>query len=145
MRELFSGPRAVTREEVIRRMVRAMGVIGSPLSPSDEEEVAARAALAYDRGHDPAGPARQGVATVASGDRTERLREIRVPTLAIHGLADRVCDISGGRATAAIPGAELVEVEGMGHSLPPGLRGRLAACISEFIWRVEGVSTGTFE
>ena len=40
----------------------------------------------------------------------------------IHGLADRMVHVSGGRATAAaIPGAELVLVDGMGHDLPPQL------------------------
>jgi pimeloyl-ACP methyl ester carboxylesterase len=48
-----------------------------------------------------------------------------------------MCDVSGGRATAeAIPGAELVLIEGMGHNLPPGLRSQLAARIVEFVWRV---------
>ena len=76
---------------------------------------------------------------MASGDRTERLRKLSVPTLVIHGLADRMCDASGGRATAAaIPGAELVLIDGMGHNLPPGLRSRLAGHIAEFVWRVEG-------
>ncbi|HWG14048.1 MAG TPA: hypothetical protein VG268_12325 [Streptosporangiaceae bacterium] len=33
----------------------------------------------------------------------------RIPTLVMHGDADKMCDPSGGRATAAaIPGAELV-------------------------------------
>jgi pimeloyl-ACP methyl ester carboxylesterase len=37
----------------------------------------------------------------------------------VHGEADPLLDISGGRATAAaIPGAELVTVPGMGHDLP---------------------------
>ena len=61
------------------------------------------------------------------------------PTPVIHGLADRMCDASGGRATAgAISGAELVLIEGMGHNLPPGLRAQLAARIAEFVWRAKG-------
>jgi pimeloyl-ACP methyl ester carboxylesterase len=49
-----------------------------------------------------------------------------------------MCDVSGGRATAeAIPGAELVLIEGMGHGLPPGLRSQLAGRIAEFVWRAE--------
>jgi pimeloyl-ACP methyl ester carboxylesterase len=139
LREVFSGPRAVTRDEVIQQMLRASRAVGSPAYPADEKEVAARAGRAYDRAHDPAGVARQAVATVASGDRTERLRHLRVPTLVIHGLADRMCDASGGRATAeAIPGAELVLIEGMGHDLPAGLRPQLAARIADFVWRAEG-------
>ncbi|HTA66619.1 MAG TPA: alpha/beta hydrolase [Bryobacteraceae bacterium] len=139
LRGLFSGPRATTRDEVIQQMVRAFRAVGSPGFPADEQEVAERAGRAYDRCYDPIGVARQAIASVASGDRTERLRHLQVRTLVIHGLADRMCDVSGGRATAeAIPGAELVLIEGMGHDLPPGLRSQLAERIAEFVWSAEG-------
>jgi pimeloyl-ACP methyl ester carboxylesterase len=139
LREVFSGPRATTREEVIQQMLRAFRAVGSPGYPSDQEEVAARASRAYDRAYDPIGVARQAIASVASGDRTERLRHLNVPTLVIHGVADRMCDVSGGRATAeAIPGAQLFLIEGMGHDLPPGLRSQLAERIAGFVWRAEG-------
>ena len=139
LREVFSGPPANTRDEVIQQRLRASRAVGSPGYPSDEKEVAALAGRAYDRCHDPIGIARQAIATVASGDRTERLRHLDVPTLVIHGLADRMVDVSGGRATAeAIPGAELVLIEGLGHNLPPGLRSQLAERIAEFVWRAEG-------
>ncbi len=138
-REVFAGPRATTRDEVIQQMLRAVRAVGSPGYPADENEVAAQAGRAYDRCHDPIGVARQAIASVASGDRTERLRYLSVPTLVIHGLADRMCDVSGGRATAdAIPGAELVLIERMGHNLPPGLRSQLAERIASFVWRAEG-------
>ena len=138
LREVFGGPRATTREEVIQMMLRAARAVGSPGYPMNEREAAARAGRAYDRCYDPAGAARQGIAAIASGDRTERLRRLAVPALVIHGLADRMCDVSGGRATAdAIPGADLVLIEGMGHDLPPGLRLQLAERIADFVWRVE--------
>jgi pimeloyl-ACP methyl ester carboxylesterase len=139
LREVFGGPRASTRDEVIQQMLRASRAVGSPGYPADEKEVATQAGRAYDRSHDPIGVARQAIATVASGDRTARLRHLTVPTLVIHGLADRMCDASGGRATAAaIPGAELVLIEGMGHNLPPGLRSPMAERIAAFVWRAEG-------
>jgi len=50
------------------------------------------------------GIARQAVASVASGHRTEQLGRLSVPTLVIHGLDDVMCDVSGGRATT-IPAA----------------------------------------
>jgi pimeloyl-ACP methyl ester carboxylesterase len=135
---VFGGPPAMTRDEVIQQRLRASRVVGSPGYPADEKDVVERAGRAYDRCHDPAGVARQAIASVASGDRTERLRHLEVPTLVIHGVADRMCDVSGGRATAeAIPGAELVVIEGMGHDLPPGLRSQLAERIAEFVWRAE--------
>lgn len=138
LRELFGGAPPVTREDVIQKMIQAVRVVGSPGYPSEEQEVAERAARAYDRGYDALGAARQAVATVASGDRTAQLRQLNVPALVIHGLADRMCDVSGGRATAeAIPGAELVLIEGMGHDLPPGLRLQLATRIADFVWSIE--------
>jgi len=139
LREVFAGPRAVTRDEVIQQTLRIFRAVGSPGYPNDENEIASRAGRAYDRSYDPIGVARQAIASVASGDRTERLRHLEIPTLVIHGHADRMCDVSGGRATAeAIPGTELVLIEGMGHDLPPGLRYQLAARIAEFVWRAEG-------
>ena len=136
--EVFGGPPAVTREDVVHKTMRAMRAIGSPGYPIDETEVAVTAGRAYDRAYDPIGIARQAVATIASGDRSERLRGLALPTLVIHGLADRMCDVSGGRATAAaIPDAELMLIEGMGHNFAPGLRLDLAKRIADFVWRVE--------
>ena len=138
LREVFGEPPALTREDIIRQRVKAMKAIGSPAYPSNEDELIARESFAYDRGHDPIGFARQAIATVASGDRTERLRQLKIPALVIHGLGDRLVDVSGGKATAdAIPDAELVLIEGMGHGLPHGLRQLLAERIAEFVWRVE--------
>ncbi len=86
--------------------------------------------------------ARQAVASVASGDRTELLRALCVPTLVLHGLADTMCDPSGGRATAAaMAGAELVIIEGMGHNLPPGLWERIADHIAAAVRKGETGST----
>lgn len=139
LRVVFGKPVGPTRDEHIQHRLMAMRTVGStPAFPSDEAELTARIALAYDRDHDMTAFARQAIAAVATGDRTESLRRVSVPTLVIHGDADRMCDISGGRATAeAIPGSELVIIEGMGHGLPPGLRPRLASLISEFVWRIE--------
>ncbi len=133
-RTVFGAPPPRTREEFIASAVRRYERVGSPGYPSDPQAVAEIAALAYERDHDEVAPARQGLATIASGDRTERLRSLDVPTLVLHGLADTVVDPSGGRATAAaIPGAELVLIEGMGHNLPPGLWERIAEHIAAVV------------
>ncbi|HEU0121667.1 MAG TPA: alpha/beta fold hydrolase [Bryobacteraceae bacterium] len=138
MGELFTGPPPATRDAVIAQMVRAARIVGSPAFPAIEGDVAARAGRAYDRSYDLAGIGRQAVATVASGDRTEQLRQLRMPTLVIHGLADRMCAASGGQATAeAIPGAELWLVEGMGHDLPTALQPAVAARIAALVRRAE--------
>ena len=97
------------------------------------------AALSYDRDHDPAGPARQLAAIIASGDRTAELRKISAPTLVVHGDADRLVRPSGGRATArAIPGAQLLRIAGMGHDLPRAIWPQLIDAISENAARAGG-------
>ena len=136
MSKVFGGPPADTREQVMERAVRIHSVVGSPGYPADPAQVAERAGVAWDRDHDEIAIARQGVATVASGDRTGLLGTIRVPAQVVHGLADTMVDPSGGRATAAaIPGARLELIEGMGHDLPPGLWDRLADLISSTVQR----------
>jgi len=71
-------------------------------------------------------------------DRTAALRKLDVPTVVVHGLADRMVHVSGGRATAAaIPGAELVLIPGMGHDLPPELDDTIGDAIERNIRRAE--------
>ena len=97
----------------------AFRIIGSPGFQADEEKLRERARASFDRGYHPEGTARQLVAILASGDRTEALRRLDVPAVVIHGMDDPLIDVSGGKATAAaIPGAELELIEGMGHDLP---------------------------
>lgn len=99
--------------------VRSLRAVGSPGFAFDEAAAADRAGRSWDRDRDRLGITRQAAAAVASGDRTGRLRSLQVPALVIHGGADVIFDVSGGRATAAaIPGARLVIVPGMGHDLP---------------------------
>ena len=129
-------PPAASREEAIAGSVAASRVIGSPGYPADDEEVLRRAAAKYDRAYRPAGAQRQYAAIIASPDRTPALREVTAPTLVLHGEADPLVDVSGGRATAAaVPGAELVTFPGMGHDLPRALWPRLVDAITANIDR----------
>ena len=107
------------RDAYVEHFVRVFRMIGSPAYPPDEARAREVAAATYDRGHHPAGTARQIAAIMASGDRTARLRELHVPATVIHGTDDPLVPFRGGLATArAIPGAELVAIPGMGHDLP---------------------------
>jgi len=135
---IFAGPPPTGREDVVQRAVAAFEIVGSPGFPADLAGVAERAGRAYDRGFDPGGFVRQAVAVLASGDRTARLRALDVPALVIHGADDRLVDASGGRATAAaISGAELVVIDGMGHDLPAALWQRFATTIAALVQRSE--------
>ncbi len=109
------------RDGMVEWAVRTGAVIGSPGFDRDEAWVRDVAGRAYDRGRNPMGTARQLMAIAASGDRTEALRALDVPTVVIHGEEDPLIPVGGGRATAAaIPEAELVTIPGMGHDLPRG-------------------------
>jgi pimeloyl-ACP methyl ester carboxylesterase len=143
MAALLSPP-ASTREEAMDRTVAIFRVIGSPGFELEEAELRERAGLAYDRANDPAGVARQLVAIIASGDRTPRLRSVSAPTLVLHGADDPLVNASGGKATAAaIPGAELVILEGMGHDLPRALWPEITQRIAALVHRVEATRPQT--
>ena len=116
---LFNSPPATTRQEAAERQLAAMRTWGSP-DCVDVERITADAHAAFDRVWDPDGRARQAMAIASSPSRREALRSLDVPTLVIHGDADRLIPPEGGRATArAIPKARLEIVEGMGHDYPP--------------------------
>lgn len=88
----------------------------------DAELTAQMAARSFDRSFYPEGWMRQLAAIYASGDRSDRLRELTVPTLVIHGLDDTLITLSGGRRTAElVRGAHLLELADMGHDLPTPL------------------------
>lgn len=124
-------PPANTREECVEAAVASHRLLGSPAHPTDEEEVRRAAVRYYERCHYPEGVARQLCAILASGDRTDLLAQVSVPTLVIHGAEDELIQPSGGEATAkAIPGAELMMVDGMGHDLPAGLWPAIAEAIA---------------
>lgn len=130
MAALFSPPPA-SREDAIEQMVRTVRVIGSPGYPADEAELRKSTGEAYDRCNYPAGMARQMVAIIAGGDRTEGLKSVRVPTLVIHGEDDPLVTLSGGQATAAaIPGATLLTFPGVGHDIPRQLIGEFVEAIT---------------
>ncbi|SNY59097.1 alpha/beta fold hydrolase [Paractinoplanes atraurantiacus] len=118
---LYSSAR--DRAEAAEHMVRIFRIIGSPGHPLDEDWLRDVAARSYDRAHDPDGVRRQLAAIVLAADRRPLLRGLRLPALVVHGDADPLVRLSGGRATArAIPGAKLVVFPGMGHDLPTALQ-----------------------
>jgi pimeloyl-ACP methyl ester carboxylesterase len=120
------------REGYIEDHLETYRTIGSRAFDFEAEHKRARANRCFDRGIHPAGSARQLAAIMAAPDRTPALRALRVPTTVIHGEADPLVNISGGRATAAaIPDAELITLPGMGHDLPRELWPQIIAAIVE--------------
>ena len=131
-------PPATDRDAALQRAVDTFRVIGSPGFEFDEAGVRDRAGLSFDRAYDPAGVARQLAAILTTPDRTADLARVAVPTLVVHGEQDALVNVSGGRATAAaVPGAELLVVDGMGHDLPREVWPQLVERITALVERAE--------
>jgi pimeloyl-ACP methyl ester carboxylesterase len=132
------------REAFIEQAVVNTKAISSGTAyPFDAEAVRRGAARGFDRAYHPKGTGRQFAAILAAGDRTEALRGIRVPTLVVHGTEDQVIGVSGGEATAAaISGARLLRVPGLGHELPPGFWPTLADALVENADRADRADGG---
>ncbi|MBB6626972.1 alpha/beta hydrolase [Nocardioides sp. KIGAM211] len=113
------GSRGPGRDAYIRTSVTTWKMIGSPGFPQTYDQTAKRAGETFDRGVSASGVMRQMLAVLTQPNRGSRLHSLHVPTLVIHGLADKMVHVSGGRATAAaVPGAELLLIDGMGHDMP---------------------------
>jgi pimeloyl-ACP methyl ester carboxylesterase len=103
----------IERSLVLRRLINGRGV------PFNEERGRRMATLAVDRSFYLDGAMRQMMAIVAAPDRTAALHRLAMPTLVIQGEADPLVPAENGRRTAAaIPGARLMMIPGMGHNLP---------------------------
>lgn len=132
-------PPARSREAAIEQSIANYRITGSPGYPESEEYLRHKATRAYDRAVHPVGTMRQLMAIVTAADRTEGLREVRLPAVVVHGDADQMIDVTGGKATAAaIADAELVILPGMGHDLPEPLWPELVAAIVRATERAAG-------
>ena len=119
MAALLGRPAEGDLETLVRFGIQTARAIGSPAYPAPEDRLRTTIMRDIQRSFYPAGLARQFAAIVADGDRRERLKAVTAPTLVIHGEADPLVPVEGGRDTAAsIAGAKLHTIAGMGHDLP---------------------------
>jgi pimeloyl-ACP methyl ester carboxylesterase len=115
----------------VKHYANVLRILRGPHFPEDAADDPARIERIFARGVNPAGVMRQFAAILASGNRTTALKSVQTPTLVIHGDADPLVRIEGGRATAAaIPMAQLEIIPKMGHSLPTALCSRLVDLIT---------------
>jgi pimeloyl-ACP methyl ester carboxylesterase len=134
--------RGSDREGYLEATVRTWRIIGSPGYPSTDDDVRRRAADTFDRGVSPSGTGRQILAVLTQPNRTRDLRRVTVPTLVIHGLADKMVHVSGGRATSlAVPQSELLLIHGLGHDVPRDLWPTLVRAVRRNADRVRRATT----
>jgi len=114
----FFAPVPSEREAYIEEMVKRDSLIYGTYT-YDEKQGRDYRTKEYDRSYYPEGIARQLAAMAVPGNIKPRISAIQVPTLVIHGGLDPFNSIEAGKEiAAAIPGAELLILDGMGHSFP---------------------------
>lgn len=108
------------RDAVVDWIVEAERPYAGP-GNFDEPRVRAIAGRTFDRTRDIAASRINHTLLADDTPPDARLSALRgLPTLVLHGTADPLFPPAHGRALAqAIPGARLIELEGVGHQLPP--------------------------
>jgi len=111
-------PDSGTRDGRIESGLKSAGLLHGEKFPLPEN-LRELVADSIDRAWHPSGTTRQLTAILSDGDRRPELRTLSIPTTVIHGTADRLVPPKAGKETAeAIKDSCLVEIEGMGHSMP---------------------------
>ena len=91
----------------------------------------------YRRAWHPGASQRQFKAAARSGSRVEALGALDVPALVVHGSIDTLIGPDAGRRTAElIPGAQYLEIEGMGHELPPQVWAPIISAVTALSARI---------
>ena len=140
LRALFA-PAPKTAEEAGAHVEKLFHVIGSKHWPHDPERLRAIGAEAYSRGMNPRGFLRHFAAVMASGDRRERLSDVKVPTLVIHGSKDPMFPLSAGRKIAALTRGTWLPIAGMGHDMPAALWPTIVAAVRRHAERADSRAT----
>ena len=117
---LLTQPESVNDPQaMVRYLNKTLGVLGAAGHVYDPMFIEKVAKEMVQMNYRIDSPARQLLAILGSGNRTEKIKSIQVPTLVIHGREDPLLPLAAAREVArSIPGATLHIVEGMGHDLP---------------------------
>ena len=114
----FFAPVPSEREAYIDEMVKRDSLISGSF-PFDESQSRECRTREYDRSYYPDGIVRQLAAMAVPGNIKPYISGISAPTIVIHGSEDPFNLIEAGKDIATtIPNAELLIIDGMGHSFP---------------------------
>jgi len=111
-------PAPTERQAYIEYSLCMARLMAGPVYPIDAEAARERAGRVFDRAFNPDGVMRHYAAYMATGSVREKLRDLTVPLLIIHGTEDPLVSPDCARDMAAVvPGAKLLMIDGMGHAL----------------------------
>lgn len=120
-----------SHEERIEHGIKTWRVLSGSL-PLDENEARSFTERSLARARVPGSELNHQRAISSLGDGDRDLARITAPTLVVHGTEDPLLALPHGEALAdRIPGARLLRIEGMGHSLPSPAREQIAEEIRE--------------
>ncbi len=110
----------------------------SPKYEYDEESIRDSLFSAASLPYDPKASDRQLLAILASGDRSEQLKRLNVPTLIMHGEDDPLLPLSASKELSElIPNSRLMVLPLMGHDLPPIHFETITDAIAGHVWSTE--------
>lgn len=136
---LLAPPPSAAKADVVAHAVKMRRLYASTRWPYDEAAVGELVAAGWERSYYPEGTLRQWAAIMASPPRTERLKQLKLPSLVMHGTADTLIPWQAGLHTAqCIPGSEFVLLDGWGHDIPAPALPVLVGHITRFLAQVEG-------
>ena len=132
-------PESDDKESVIKNALLTRKLWASPKYNIPEKNLIENFSLRYDRMYYPEGLSRQYAAIGDDGSRVERLKKIAIPSLVLHGNADNLVPLEGGKDTdRLIPNSNIKILDGWGHDLPPGVYEWISSKISDHIFFLEG-------
>jgi pimeloyl-ACP methyl ester carboxylesterase len=139
MAALMTPPASESRADRIAQGLKTWRVIGSPGFAATDEELLAAVTASVDRvPADLPAVGRQMFAIVAAPPRNDLLKNVKAPALVIHGEADPLIPVAGGKDTAAaIAGAKLTMVPGMAHDFTAALVPVYLKLIGDFVSGVQ--------
>lgn len=126
LQALIGRPKGHDEDSMVEHAAHLVKMIGSP-AHINLEKSREFTRLLYRRSFSPAGVMQQYLAVLCTGSLVNIDRQIKKPTLVVHGSCDKLLPPSHGRAVAkAIHGAKFKLIDGMGHDIPDALAPQLA-------------------
>ena len=139
---------AGTYPERATSLVSIMSTTGAPHLPEPTDEAQGQlegigetgedqTAALHDFGIHPEAFGRQLMAIIDAGDRTEQVKQIKVPTLVQHGADDPLLPPAHGEHTAqTIPGAQYKVYANMAHDMPAEV---VPALIADIVAHIQAI------